>query len=70
MRERERERFVYVCVCAHVREREMDGTKSHKSHMILHSGNKSEKAQEEGGKIEEAHIIFPADRQTPLRVMD
>lgn len=38
--------------------------------MILHSGNKSEKAQEEGGKIEEAHIIFPADRQTPLRVMD
>lgn len=62
--------MVEKCVCVCVREKETVGTKCHKSHTILHSGDKSEKAQAKGGKIEEAHIIFPADRQTPPRVTD
>ena len=32
--------------------------------MILHGGDKREEAWEGKGKIEELHIIYPADRQT------
>lgn len=41
-------------------------TKCHKSHMIQHGRDRMEKAWEERGKIEELHVICPADKHNTV----